>query len=390
MKILLIVPWYPSKQRPLAGIFFREQARALAERGHAVAVFHPDLRFNLGGEPTGFFYSQNTGVAEYTLRRRNRTPFFGMGIVAQRMRMVQKLYRTYEAEFGRPDVVHLHCCELAYEAISLCRRFELPLVYTEHYSAVLGDPPRLLQAKLRAALKESRVSVAVSGALKAAMQRYGGPVTVVPNGVDMRRFVPRPFPVNEFVFGAMGSLVPVKGHELLIRAFAKALPRLDGAVLRVAGDGSEREKLVRLAAELGVAGSVVFKGAVPRQKVPDFFNGCHCAVCSSYRETFGVVVIEALACGRPVIATRCGGPEAIVGAEDGVLCEPDNESALAEAFVFMRQNYDSYSQRQIRERCVSRFSWQAVCPQIEKAYALALSKNKRISVQDKEGGRCLK
>lgn len=369
MKILFIVPWYPTEKKPLGGVFFREQARALAARGHCVAVFHPDLRFDLDGGQPGFFYRHNTGVAEYTLRRRNLTPFCGAGIIAQRTQMLLKLYHAYSAKYGRPDVVHLHCCELAYEAGSLCRRYGLPLVYTEHYSGVLGTPGRLLRGKLRFALKKSLYSLAVSESLRTAMSRYGGPIIVVPNGIDIRQFTLKPSPARQnFVFGAMGSLVPVKGHALLLRAFAQALPQLDGALLRLGGDGPEKENLTRLATELGIADSVIFEGEVPRDKAPDFYNGSDCVVCSSYRETFGVVLIEALACGRPVVSTRCGGPEDIIGKGDGILCEPGDQNSLARALVSMRQTSGTYRPEEIRRGCAARFSWEAVCSRLEKIY----------------------
>ena len=98
---------------------------------------------------------------------------------------------------------------------------------------------------------------------------------------------------------------------------------------------------------------------------------CDVFVLPSLYETFGVVLIEALAAGKPVIATRCGGPESIVNDENGLLVAPANSDALGRAMRQMVEAIDRFNKDIIRSDCIARFSRQAVIEQLGRVYCLA-------------------
>lgn len=385
MKLLVLPSWYPTEQKPGNGVFFKEQAEALQKRGHQVAVLYPELHFHLRGQRTGVFPLLD-GPQGFVCRRRSLTPFFEAGRAPQRRRMLAGMYARLVETFGRPDIVLLHACRLGPEAAWLCAREGLPLVYTEHYSGVLraaqaGWPhgTGALKRELRAALAASDAAVAVSGALKSAMtaalpegKRGGCNIQVIPNLVQAQLFRPTEAPHEGFVFAAMGNFVPVKAFDTLLRAFALVHEKEPGTRLFLAGDGELGTSLRALCAQLGLSQSVRFTGRVPREQAPRFFAGCDCFVSSSLFETFGMVLIEAMACGKPVVATRCGGPQDIIGEKDGLLCQPGDAAALADAMLRVMAGYREYDAAGIRARCLARFSADAVCERLEALYEQVL------------------
>lgn len=372
MKIFIVPSWYAAEDKPLAGVFFREQAEALQARGHTVCVLYPDLRFRLGALQRGLYRVPGAAVPTYIDRRRTLTPFWEAGRAPQRRLMLERLYRKACAELGEPDLVHLHSCRMAPETAALCRRHGLPLVYTEHYSGILQKPGPALRRELCTALRAADTSIAVGEGLRQAMADAGGDAMCIPNMVDTECFAPRPAPHEGFVFAAMGGLVPVKGFDLLLRAFAAVAAGMPEAVLRIAGGGPEEQNLRTLAARLKLTDRVTFPGPVPRAAAPDFFNACDCFVCSSRMETFGMALIEALACGKPAVATRCGGPEGIVRGTDGLLCPSGDPEALARAMLALAHGRAAYDPAAIRRDCEARFGRDAVCRRLEAVYAACL------------------
>lgn len=153
---------------------------------------------------------------------------------------------------------------------------------------------------------------------------------VTPFGVDTAFFRPgAPGPAGDrVVFGTVKSLAPVYGVDRLLRAFAASLRKVradspdlaDRMYLRIAGDGPDRSALRALAGSLGIAERTTFAGALPHRDVPQFLDGLDVFAALSRQESFGVAVLEASACARPIVATDVGGlPEVVVPGETGIL-----------------------------------------------------------------------
>jgi glycosyltransferase involved in cell wall biosynthesis len=188
-----------------------------------------------------------------------------------------------------------------------------------------------------------------------------------------KRFVDEPLRrtgnhTASFRFLNVALLAEKKGVHHLIDAFARAFGDDPGVTLEIVGDGSERPRLEALARDLGVAGRVTFLGVMNRDEVVVAMSRADGFVLPSLFETFGVVVIEALALGKPVVATRCGGPEAILRAEDGLIVPAGDVGALAEAMERLRANHPQYDPEEIRASCVARFGEQAVVGRLSRAY----------------------
>jgi glycosyltransferase involved in cell wall biosynthesis len=204
-----------------------------------------------------------------------------------------------------------------------------------------------------------------------AVQKFspGTDPQVIPNGVDTDFFTPAASPSLDegFRFASIGSFEPVKGFEFLLEAFSLAFKDKQVSLV-LAGGGKEREALGWLARELGIESQVAFHGALSHSQVRGLLHESHCLVSASLHETFGITLIEAGACGLPVIATRCGGPQEIVNQLNGILVLPGDAPALAAGMQEMVSGYRRYDPALIRADCESRFSLRTVVSRLEAIY----------------------
>lgn len=386
MRLLIIPSWYATEDKPNNGIFFKEQAESLAGSGVDVVVAYPDLRFRLGMLRRGIYRDYGAEVPTYIYRKRTLTPFNERGRWPQISKMLEGLYDRVCRDIGKPDIVHLHSCRMGVEAVNLCRNHGLPLVYTEHFSGILGKMDDDLKYQFEKTLEGCDCSIAVSEDLKARMVTKRPDTLFIPNLVDTSSFkiMPNVAPAGDFVFAAMGNLVTLKGYDILIQAFASALRHMPGAKLYIAGKGEQEQELKSLIAELNVEDSVQLTGFLTRALAPKFYNGCDCFVCSSFTETFGVTLIEALSCGKPVIATRCGGPESIVNSKNGLLINAGDVLSMERALVYMYRRAKSYNPFLLREDCMKRFGKSYICQRLVQLYAHILDLKRRTSPKTDE------
>ena len=344
--ILFIPSWYPSSDAPLLGTFFREQAEMFAEAGNKVGVIH--ARFHdlpsstwLKGPTDPITTSQENNVTVVRARKRlfqpgpfHRIPPIYRSSVRAREKLALKMYDAYKEINGPPDIIHAKCTMWgAILAKAISERENIPYVVTVGASVfargIVGPRERKTAAF---ALKSANRLLSVSSTLATDLERilsiHASEFTTVPNMIDPEKFPFTALPKNEtFTFGYMANLVEDKGHTTLIQAF-KEVPN---AKLLLAGDGPLRKQLEQLTTTLGIDDRVEFVGAIPREKACEFFQEIDAFVHPSRYETFGIVLVESLSTGRPVIATRCGGPNDIIRSEDGILVDVDDAAGLAEA-----------------------------------------------------------
>ncbi|HEY8342267.1 MAG TPA: glycosyltransferase [Calditerricola sp.] len=391
LHVLLVPSWYPTAENPLVGHFFQEQARALVGLGARVGVVYPEWRSwltaSLGAWRRHHFQvtrELDEGVWVYRLHGWNLAPGFPRLRARLWSEAVCRLVARYIREQGRPDVLHAHA--LLWGGVAARRaaaRHGIPFVVTEHASQVLtGAVPQWARMQVEAVLRDAERVIAVSRALARELERLAPerPVDVIPNMVDDGRFTlpPGGRPASPVRFLTVAHLTPIKGIDVLLRAFAQVY-RGTAVELHVGGDGPQRTELERLAEELGVAGQVRFLGALPREAVREAMWQAHAFVLPSHAETFGVVLIEAMATGLPVIATRCGGPEDIVDERWGFLVKPGDVAALAAALREMgrRVPFSPAEEKALREAAIRRFGQWAVGMRLMDVYAACKARPKR-------------
>ncbi len=271
----------------------------------------------------------------------------------------------YLHDQGRPDLIHAHnALSAGLLARDLARRHGIPYLLTEHSSYYhQGLVPRGLYPQVRRAVAGAARYLVVSPRLGEIMVRHLGPPAAhwlwLPNVIppDFAADPPHPPPPTPPLrFLAVGNLLPVKGHDLLLEAFARAFP--DPALpvtLTVLGEGPQRPLLEAMIQRLGLDHRVTLPGEVPAEQVHAAMDRCHVVVLPSRFETFGVVVIEALARGRPVLATACGGPDRVITEADGWLTAPGDVDRLAAALQRARAEAGRFDPGLLHLRALERF-----------------------------------
>ena len=196
---------------------------------------------------------------------------------------------------------------------------------------------------VRKILRRATAVASTSHAMAAQVRRLTPErrdIAVTPFGVDLARFVAQPSPHGSLTIGIVKSLAPKYGVDLLLRAFAGLCADTEvqatqpACRLLIVGDGPQHDELVQLAAQLGIAERTQFVGAVPHADVPHWLHqlDIYAAPSRLDSESFGVAVIEAGACGLPVVVSDAGGlPEVVVAGETGLVVPRDDVPALQAA-----------------------------------------------------------
>jgi glycosyltransferase involved in cell wall biosynthesis len=251
----------------------------------------------------------------------------------------------------------------------------IPYIVTEHATTfVTGRMPlqerRLWGDVAARARRRFAVSAPFARTLEEVLPPHPLVWDVLPNLVD-RRFLDAPLPsvgASCFTFVNVALLEPKKGHAVLLRAFALAFQGDRTVRLRIVGYGSQQNPLVLLAASLGIEKQVDFLGSQSREGVQQAVSAANAFVLSSLIETFGVAVVEALALGKPVVVTECGGPESFVQPDDGWIVPAGDVEALASALRTARRDAPRLIGGEIRQRCEARFGEAAVSSRLEAVY----------------------
>ena len=178
---------------------------------------------------------------------------------------------------------------------------------------------------------------------------------------------------NPFNFLSIALLRSEKRLDLLIKAFAKLHKIIPNIVLTIIGDGPEKSNLQLLSQKLQINDRVNFIGYQKKAVVADVIRNHDVLVLSSDVETFGVVLVEAMTVGLPVIATKCGGPESIVLPDTGILIEPNNSTELYTAMKNIIDKYDEFDSIKIREIALKSYSDNAYGNNIREAINSVIS-----------------
>lgn len=280
------------------------------------------------------------------------------------------------AHFGYPDGV---------VAAKLAKRYKVPFIITEHASWVpwMNNYP---MARRQAVWAASRCSfhIAVSNFARQTIEQFTGEtgrLRVLPNGVDVNVFRRATdfghTDPNQLLY--VGFMRRVKGVDILLRAMALLVKQKPDLRLVLIGGGiyrdskSQEEELRQLARELKLEKNVEFVGIKTPREVARFMCESSLLVLPSRTETFGAVLIEALACGIPVVATRCGGTEDIVKDEFGRLAEKENPEDLAMAIMDVILRRKEYDPVELRQYALENFSWEEVARRTGELYYEAIS-----------------
>lgn len=376
MHILLISRGFPTEKYKMNGIFEFDQAKALAEVGCNVVYAAIDVRSIRRWRKWGIERKQVEGVEVYIINiPGGKLP----AILKQQISTLglKILYKKILREQGKPEIIHAHFTTVGYTASKLINKTNIPFVLTEHYSELMKPTINNKLYKLANQVYEvTNELITVSPALKNVIkERFNKESIYIPNVVDTKLF--NYSPTNNgrtFRFVSIGGLIYRKRMDLTIKAFIKAFKKNDKVFLTIFGEGPERPKLENLIRKNNLGDRVKLMGLQSRKNIANNLKKSDCFVLTSQAETFGVVYIEALASGVPVIATKCGGPEGFINDENGLLIPVDDFNALADAMKNMYNEHKYYDKKAISKEISEKFSSKSVAVSLKEIY-LELIKN---------------
>lgn len=380
--VLVLPKWYPGRNDPQLGDFVRKQMLATAgtlnARGGKMSVVfcvpladmeplhEQELHEDKGAWELRCYYRPSMAAI---------TPLRKLINLQRYWRASWNGIRRTISERGRPDITHVHILvRPALVAWWLKKMRGVPFLLSEQSSEYLDGAWDAKSALFKAInyflFRRAAAVTAVSAHLGEGLKRLAlcARYEVVPNTVPgTDRPLPAPGPPDRFM--VVADLVDkTKNVSGVLRALKAGRDLGHDLRLDVIGDGTDMDALRDLSKTLGLNGSVRWLGRMSNAEVLAHMATTGTVIINSNVETFSVVTGEALALGKPVIATRCGGPVAFITEENGALIEPRDDHALTAAMIFRITEQRQYDAAAIRRSVHERFSAKAVGEQFTAIY----------------------
>ena len=375
MKVVVLSSGIPSKKYPLNGIFAFDQAKALSQAGIEVLFISIDLRSFRKFRRWGYSCGEREGVRWLNCS-------IPIGPFPPILRMVEKRLITYlfRKAFVRgdmPDIIHAHFGDMGIVANVLKEKYGIPYVVTEHSSTMNKEVlPYNLITRMKKSYSNAVAVLAVSSLLsKSIKEKTGCNSIVVPNIIDTTVFKLKENSSNKGLRLVTTALLSKRKRvNLVLEAINELKSEFKDIHIDIIGDGAEFEALKKYAEDHFDESLYKFWGLLSREDAGMVYEKADCFVLPSSLETFGVVYVEAMSAGLPVIATRCGGPEDFVDNQNGILIEVDNYQQLKDAIVYMYHNHQNYKPKDIRNSVELKFSPSTISNQIISVYKEVLNK----------------
>ncbi len=364
----MIAKWYPFKEDPQFGVFIQKHAKAIAVENKIVVVYaHSNASQS---ESYVFEINQENNLLEVLISfKKNESVFSGLINGYRYFKAIQEGIKKSKHFFEKPDLIHAYILlRTAVVAAYLSLIYKIPYVINEQWSGFATGKfskfsffKKALTKKL---VRRSSGLICVSDFLLKKMHdcKIGNAnEMVIPNTIETVHQINK---MNESTVNVLlvADLVDeIKNVSSVIRAAAKMAKENHDFVLRIIGQGKDKEKLVEIARELGVLNTfVIFEGLKSNPEVYSYLLRCDFLVMNSRFETFSLICCEAMSCGKPVLATRCGGPEEFVDDKTGILINVDDDAALEKNFRFLLENHKQFDSHEIISKVKNRFSQETV------------------------------
>ena len=378
MRIWVIGRGYPEKGNNMLGSFELEQAKMLSRAGQDVSYPVVDIRSVRRRRKFGFYTREEDGV-------RIAVVSFPVGPILPRSlrnrlsrALMKRLMKKLAKKSGNPEIIHVHYPSLTeYRSVESWQRAGTKIAATEHWTSVqnktLGEPQL---RNLKDFVSKADAMCCVGPSLRTAIRELTATekeITIVPNVVN-ELFRPTGETHEGFRFLCSGRLVAVKQFDMIVNSFLDVFGGRKDVSLTLAGNGEEAETIRSILSSRNARDQVRLTGEVSREEMAGLVAGCDAMVVFSRLETFCVPVIEAWACGKPVIAT-----DVTVFAENpderlGIMADWRDTESLKAALAEMEERRAAYDPEWIRQYAAEHFSEDAVSRQLIAIYQKALEK----------------
>lgn len=393
MNILIIPSWYPSPENEYTGIFIKEQAvlfaREFPEHNIGISTWganHTSLLLSIKNliqaplkflsKPKSFILELLPNCIEYFTPSYTWTRKLLGGNIKNIIEANLTNLEEFEHQFGKINIIHAHACHPGgYVAFSLSKKLGIPFIITEHmtpfpfksYITKNGVSNYILNP-----LKHASRIICVSNFLKKSiLNHHLNNLIVINNFIDDNFFqskISLDDPKEKITFLFVGRLVRQKGVDILLEAFHILNETYSNLELRIGGSGEKEIEYRSLSARLGLDQKVTWLGDLSRQQVKTELESCVLFILPSRHENNPVVLLEALSCGKPIVATDCGGPEELITPVNGLVSKTGDSTDLAEKVSLIVNNISSYPSSSIRNEFDETYSSKTATQKILDVY----------------------
>lgn len=382
MFILLVSRGVPSPRDPQWGCFERDQAEALAALGHKVVVVSVDGRFRWYYRKIGTTLTIINGLEYWNiflLPLAFVSCIFGKKTSYNlKSRLLSYVCVKIVKMHGKPDLIYSHYLPNSYLALRLKQKYNIPLVAIEHWSELNKNHIDDMVIQMGNKVYDNADNIiAVSESLRKRIKQHFDADSFVVHNMFGEEFFTNDFKVKEMQqlsFVATGSLIYGKGFDLLVTAFAKLDLPIDKWTLNIIGGGNEYDNLQKQINDVGLENNIFLLGRKDKKEIAYLLSQSDVFVLPSRSENFSVAVLEALACGLPVIASICGGIRECIEDFNGLLFPVDDVDGLADAIKYMFEHYDQFDRKRIADDCKNRFSPEIIARQLTQIFEQTVKK----------------
>jgi len=362
MRIAIIINLFPPKWLAGTELATYHLAEHLAKKGHEIHVIT----------------SQDEGTAENSYEK----GFYIHRLSKKNIRFLSPLLFWKDIfwiiQRIKPDIVHGQDISSGIPALLTKKLLKIPFLIYGRGTDVY-DPDWFAKLTIKTIIKNADSVIALTSDMKKAMQAiYDRDISVISNGIELNNYTNEP-PVQN-VGGSekrilfVGRLHPIKGVQYLLQAMQIVHAEMPDVRLILVGDGEEREYLESLTDRLEIRGCVEFAGRVPHEKIQGYLGQADVFVLPSLSEGFPNVILEAMAWGLPIVASRVGGiPDIMMNNTNGFLVEVKDTDDMANKIILLLQ------ENALREKIsdnnklqVKKYSWDDVIFKLEKIYGLSI------------------
>lgn len=385
MDLLVLAPGYPDRAGSLnRGVFIKDQVAELRQHFRKIIVIAPLFRsFWVLQEDRLCKDYMYDNVEVYYPRSSLPNIWLYKTLIDNRIRVVERTIRKHNLHF---DLIHAHFTwPSGYIGVRLKEVYGKPVIITLHENGDWFDQEvRMDHPLINTAWSGADALVRVNKKDALILKQYNKQVYFIPNGFSsafrpIETIIARErlgLPGNAKVIFTLGNLIKRKGFNYLIDAMERICSQRDDVFCFIGGTGPGAEALQGQIDRLNLSEKVKLLGPVPGDTLPIWMNACDLFVLPSLSESFGIVQIEALACGKPVVSARNRGSEEVITSDEhGLLAEPaDPESLAKKILIALNREWD----REAILEYVEQFTWDVIIKEIMNIYRVLVLQDEAV------------
>ncbi len=370
IKVLLLSRWYPHRKDPMLGLFVQRHAEAIAQLCEVFVLYvQEDENIKDNIFETDQFCLNNVSTIIVYYKKKAKASIFAKGFnIINYFKAYKKGWKMLKKQNINPDIIHANILTRTGIVALYLKIFKnIPFVITEHWSRYLNNSISykgyFRKLFTRIIVRKAAAITTVTKNLMEAMQKHhllNNSYYVIPNVVDVDKF----FPKQNVGKNLKKRIIHIscfedisKNISGIMRSVEKLSHIRQDFEIRFVGDGLDKKKLEKFAKTLGIKDTCVFfDGLMEGQHLVDYLNTADFLILFSNYENLPVVILEAFACGLPVLSTDVGGISEYLIEERGVLTKAGDESAFVEKLDYMLSSYSNFNKEKIREFALNNFS----------------------------------